>query len=100
MGLSRRLKDGKNIGELVCPPWCPSHGDIKVHMALKCVSSSLCQTGSNSTSLFGAAVGFPRAANSATGGDKMLQTASFVPNSPFPSLLLADYTSCVATPVS
>lgn len=100
MGLSRRLKDGKNIGELVYPPWCPSHGDIKVHMALKCVSSSPCQTGSNSTSLFGAAVGFPRAVNSATGGDKMLQTASFVPNSPFPSLLLADYTSCVATPVS
>lgn len=34
--LGGTLKDRKNVGELVSPPWCPSHGELKVHVALVC----------------------------------------------------------------
>lgn len=55
--LGGRLKDGKNVGELVAPPWFPRHGELEVYSAL-CVPSFLHQMGSTSTSLFGAAAGF------------------------------------------
>lgn len=95
------MKDGKNVGELVAPPWFPSHRELKDHSVLKCVPSFLHQMGSTSTSLSGAAVGFSRAVNSATGADKMLQTSSFTTTPSFISLQLAvSGYSWTAIPVS
>lgn len=69
---------------LVPKPWRTENS-----LSIEVCPSFLSQMGSTSTSLFGAAAGFPRAVKSAAAGDKMLWTSSFTSTSSFISLQLA-----------